>query len=300
MRNEGLSRRGLFGAGAALAASVITGCAAAQGDSAAPEVTPGSSSATPITGGPSGAAPVSARPISTVAAPPAVSPAAVAARYAGARPHGWGVDLPGITSGFPAAGKQLALTFDACGGPGNSEIDQALIDLLVAERVPATLFLNKRWVDADPGRVQRLAANPLFELASHGVAHKPLSVTGRAAYNIAGTASAEEAVHEVWANHERLLALTGRAPRFFRAGTAHYDDVAVAIVTELGETPLGFTVNADFGATASAAQVQRAMSAAAPGGIVLAHMHRPKSGTAAGMAAAIPALRASGFTFVHL
>ncbi|MEV0061607.1 polysaccharide deacetylase family protein [Nocardia sp. NPDC050718] len=243
---------------------------------------------------------MSARPISTVAAPPAVSPAAVAARHAGARPHAWGVDLPGITSGFPAAGKQLALTFDACGGPGNGEIDQALIDLLVAERVPATLFLNKRWVDADPGRVQRLAANPLFELASHGVAHKPLSVTGRAAYTIAGTASAEEAVHEVWANHERLLELTGRAPRFFRAGTAHYDDVAVTIVNELGEIPLGFTVNADFGATASAAQVQRAMSAAAPGGIVLAHMHRPKSGTAAGMAAAIPALRASGFTFVHL
>lgn len=300
MRDEGFSRRGLFGAGAALAASALAGCAAAQGDSAAPEVAGGSSGAAPIAGSPSSAAPVSARPISTVLAPPAVSPAAVAARHAGARPHAWGVDLPGITSGFPAVGKQLALTFDACGGPGNSDIDQALIDVLVAERIPATLFLNKRWIDADPGRVQRLAANPLFELASHGVAHKPLSMTGRAAYNIAGTASADEAVHEVWANHERLLELTGRAPRFFRAGTAHYDDVAVAIVNELGETPLGFTVNADFGATASAAQVQRAMSAAAPGGIVLAHMHRPKSGTAAGMAAAIPALRASGFTFVHL
>ncbi|WP_342801887.1 polysaccharide deacetylase family protein [Nocardia sp. No.11] len=290
MRNEGFSRRELFGAGAALAAGVLTGCAAAQGDSAAPEVAAGHSVAAPPT----------ARPISTVVAPTAVSPAAVAARHAGARPHAWGVDLPGITTGFPASGKQLALTFDACGGPGNSEVDQALLDLLIAERIPATLFLNKRWIDADPGRVQRLAANPLFELASHGVAHKPLSVTGRAAYNIAGTASADEAVHEVWANHERLLELTGRAPRFFRAGTAHYDDVAVAIVAELGETPLGFTVNADFGATASAAQVQRAMSAATPGGIVLAHMHRPKSGTAAGMAVAIPALRAAGFTFVHL
>jgi hypothetical protein len=29
-------------------------------------------------------------------------------------------------------------------------------------------------------------------------------------------------------------------------------------------------------------------------------MHRPKSGTAAGMTAALPALRAAGFTFVHL
>ncbi|TCJ94215.1 polysaccharide deacetylase family protein [Nocardia alba] len=285
MHNAGISRRAIFGVGAALAMGVLTGCTVAQGDSATPRVA-------------DDIAPV--RPISNVMPPPPVSPAAVAARHAGAHPQSWGVDLPGITSSFPAAGKQFALTFDACGGPGNSDIDQALIDLLIAERIPSTLFLNKRWIDADPARVQRLAANPLFELANHGGAHKPLSVSGRSAYKVAGTASAEEAVYEVWDNHQRILELTGRAPRFFRAGTAHYDEVAVEIVRELGETPLGFTVNADFGATAGATQVQRAMSAAAPGGIALGHMHRPRSGTAAGMAAALPALRAAGFTFVHL
>ncbi|MFD3592080.1 polysaccharide deacetylase family protein [Nocardia sp. NPDC058640] len=264
----------------------------AQGDSAVSGGTR-STSAKPVV-------PVSAHPVATAEAAPAFSPAQVAARYAGTAPHQWGVDLPGITSSFPSVGKQFALTLDACGGHGNSDIDQALIDFLTVEQVPATLFLNKRWVDADPARVQRLAANPLFELANHGGAHKPLSVSGRAAYGIAGTGSADEAAYEVWDNHERITQLTGRAPRFFRAGTAHYDEVAVAICHELGETPLGFTVNADFGATASAAQVQRAMSAATPGGIALAHMHRPNSGTAAGMAAAIPALRAAGFTFVHL
>lgn len=288
MVSNGLSRRRLFGACTALTAGFATGCAVAQGDSVASEMT---SRTVP---------PASAHPIATPQAVPPLFPAQVAARHAGTIPHQWGVDLPGITSSFPAGGKQFALTLDACGGPGNSDIDQALIDLLIAEQVPATLFLNKRWVDADPGRVQRLAANPLFELANHGAAHKPLSVSGHSAYKIAGTGSAEEAAYEVWDNHQRLTELTGRAPRFFRAGTAHYDEVAVAIVNELGETPLGFTVNVDFGATASSAQVKRAMSAAAPGGIALAHMHRPRSGTAAGMAAALPALRAAGFTFVHL
>ncbi|MFC9661200.1 polysaccharide deacetylase family protein [Nocardia sp. NPDC127606] len=292
MHSNGLSRRRLFGACAALTAGFATGCAVAQGDSAALEAT-GRTAGQPVS-------PVSAHPIATPELVPAPFPAQVAARHAGAVAHQWGVDLPGITSSFPTGGKQFALTLDACGGPGNSDIDQSLIDLLIAEQIPATLFLNKRWVDADPARVQRLAANPLFELANHGGAHKPLSVSGRSAYKVAGTASAEEAAYEVWDNHQRIIELTGRAPRFFRAGTAHYDEVAVAIVNELGETPLGFTVNADFGATASAAQVQRAMSAATPGGIALAHMHRPRSGTAAGMAAALPALRAAGFTFVHL
>jgi hypothetical protein len=85
-----------------------------------------------------------------------------------------------------------------------------------------------------------------------------------------------------------------------RAGTAHYDDVAVSIVNELGRTSVGFGIDADFGATASAAEVQSAINAAAPGAIAPAHMHRPHSGIAAGMAAALPKIRAVGFIFVRL
>lgn len=286
---DGLSRRRVLGFGGALAAGAAVTCvtgrfsepAAADPDVPRPPVRV-------------------ATPVSSVVSPPAAAPAAVATAHQGEAPRLWGTEMPGILSAFPANGKQIALTFDACGGPGNNEVDQALLDLLVAQGIPATLFVNKRWVDADPDRTRRLGANPLFELANHGDLHKPLSVRGRAAYGIAGTGSAWEAADEVWANHQRLTELTGRAPRFFRPGTAHYDDVAVAIVTELGETPLGFTVNADAGATASAAQVQANMRSSASGGIVLAHFHRPRSGTAAGLTAALPALRSAGYEFVHL
>ncbi len=210
------------------------------------------------------------------------------------------MDLDGITTTIPVTGKQMALTFDACGGPGNNEINDDLIDFLIAREIPATLFLNKRWIDADPGRAARLAANPLFELGNHGTRHCPLSVNGHTAYDIDGTASPQQAVDEVWGNHERLTQLTGQPPRFFRAGTAHYDEVAVAIVHDLGETPVGFSINADAGATYTAAQVRRAMSEVAPGAISIAHMHRPQSGTAPGMSAALPALHAAGYEFVKL
>lgn len=280
----------MLGVGAALAAGfAATGCGTTQNTAltqARASVAPGATTGMR-------AAPVSA-------SPDAGTPVAVAARHAGISPKQWGVELAGITSTFTAAGKQMALTFDACGGTGNNDIDESLVNFLISERIPATLFLNKRWIDANRARTAQLAANPLFELANHGVAHKPLSVNGREAYGIAGTASAREAADEVWANHELLTTITGKPPRFFRAGTAHYDDVAVSIVNELGETPVGFSINADFGATASATRVQSAMNAAAPGAISLAHMHRPRSGTGAGMIAALPKLRAMGFTFVHL
>ncbi|WP_246350123.1 polysaccharide deacetylase family protein [Nocardia barduliensis] len=283
MLDKRISRRRMLGAGAVLAAgAAATGC--------------GTTPITSVAQAETSAAPATSAPLAPVSA----TPTAVAARHARLRPQRWGVDMPGITSTFTAAGKQMALTFDACGGPGNNDIDESLMNFLIAERIPATLFLNKRWIDANRARAAQLAANPLFELANHGVAHKPLSVNGRAAYGIAGTGSAQEAADEVWANHELLSALTGRPPRFFRAGTAHYDDVAVSVVRELGEIPVGFSINADFGATASATEVQSAMNAVAPGAISLAHMHRPHSGTAAGMIAALPRIRAMGYTFVHL
>ncbi|RJO78892.1 polysaccharide deacetylase [Nocardia panacis] len=283
-----MSRRGLFGAAALAAGAVLTGCSSARGESgSAPSTTPKAG----VAGAPKAAPIDEPRPAGS---------AAIAARHAGEQPAQWGMEMPGITSSFAAKGKQMAITFDACGGPDNNDMDDSLVNFLVAQQIPATLFLNKRWIDANPARLAQLAGNPLFEIANHGVAHRPLSVTGRAAYEIAGTKSAQEAADEVWANHERITRLLGKPPRFFRAGTAHYDDVAVRICNEIGETPVGFSINADYGATASSSVVRQNMSAAEPGAISLAHMHRPQSGTGAGMIAVLPKLREQGFTFVHL
>ncbi len=38
----------------------------------------------------------------------------------------------------------MALTFDARGGAGSYDIDASLVNFPIAERIPATLLLNKR------------------------------------------------------------------------------------------------------------------------------------------------------------
>ena len=233
-----------------------------------------------------------------------VDPNAVAAANAGRTPAEWGTDVTGIHSRLVDAGGSdsptLALTFDACGGPKGSGVDTALLDLLAAEQIPATLFLNQRWITANRAAADRLAASPQFEIGNHGTRHLPLSVTGRSAYGIPGTVDAAAAAEEVWSNHELLTELTGRPPRWFRSGTAHYDEVAVAIAIALGEQPVGFTTNGDAGATASTAEVRSALRGAPPGGIVLAHMNQPSGSTTAGLAAALPGLRSRGVRFVTL
>lgn len=222
------------------------------------------------------------------------------ARYGHAVPHTWGFDAPAVVHALPTARRVIALTFDACGGPGGSGYDRALIDFLRRREIPATLFINSRWIDANPAVFRRLAAEPLFEIANHGTRHRPLSVTGRSAYGIPGTRSAAEVYDEISGNRTKLTRLLGTPPRFFRSGTAYCDDVAARIVTALGERFVSFSVNGDGGATFTPEQVRTTVAAAPGGSIVICHMNHPRGGTARGITAAVPQLLATGYSFTRL
>jgi peptidoglycan/xylan/chitin deacetylase (PgdA/CDA1 family) len=291
-----ISRRGALGLGVgALCTAVVAACSRSTSTGSPP----GLSSTAP----PDSVA-VTSSTVATSTTAPAPDPAAVAAANSGRVPTQWGLAVDGVHTQLVDSGSALeptlALTFDACGGPGGSGVDRALLDVLGAEGVPATLFLNRRWIEANPVVVQELVSSPLFEIGNHGTRHLPLSVNGREAYGITGTADADEAAEEVWVNHGVLTDLLGRPPVWFRSGTAHYDEVATAIAQQLGEQPVGFTTNGDFGATASAQQVVGELTAAPAGGIVLAHMNQPASATSAGIATAVAQLRSRGVRFVTL
>ena len=236
-------------------------------------------------------------------------PDAVAARYAGLRPAAWGTDLPGVLRRTPVRtvllrGRQrpvACLTFDACGNPGAGDasngFDTELIAFLRRAGIPATLFISYRWAVGHPRATAELARDHLFEIGNHGTAHRPVTVDGRTAYGRPGTGSAAGAVKEVWQNTRHLEKVTGRRPTLFRSGTAHYDDVGVAIVRSLGQLPVGFARNLDFGATASASVVQQQVFALTAGGIGLGHVNRPAGSTAEGVRAAVGRMRDQGFVF---
>ena len=278
----------------ALAAGMLAGCSRPAGldgggrvPSAGPAAAAGSH--TPVT-----------VPLPVAPAAPALTHAQVVARYGHLRPRTWGFGGPGVVRDLPGSRRLIALTFDACGGRGGSGYDQALIRFLRRREVPATLFLNSRWIDANPAVFRQLAGEPLFEIANHGTRHLPLSVTGRSAYGIAGTRNAGEVYDEVARNQAKLTRLLGVPPRFFRAGTAYCDDVAARIVTAMADRLVSFSVNGDGGATFTPAQVRSTVTAAPGGSIVLCHMNHPGSGTAQGIAAAVPRLMSAGYRFVRL
>jgi len=224
----------------------------------------------------------------------------LAARFGVRKPLQWGETVSGVRTRLDTEEKVVALTLDACGGGKGNGIDTRLMDFLARERIPATLFVNARWIDANPELFRRLAANPLFEIANHGMWHKPASVSGRSVYGIQGTKDTGELVEEIERNARKIEALTGKRPKFYRSGTAYYDEVAVEVANALGHEVAGFSILGDAGATYGPAQVRAALVKAGPGDIIICHMNHPESGTGAGIMAAVPELLRRGFRFVRM
>lgn len=274
----------LTGALAAAGTAVLAGCAPSR------ETTLPSTSSTPVM-------PDTLSGNSSTTTTPPPPPEAYAHRV----PQEFGTHMAGITDTVPSTpgATTIALTFDACGGPAGSGVDQALIDTLREFRVPATLFLNSRWIEANPHATQSLIDDPLFLIQNHGTLHTPLTVTGQSAYGIAGTEDPAAAIREIEDNRE-LLRSFGVESGWFRSGTAHYDDVTVEIARDRGINIAGFSVNGDFGATAPANQVAASIRTAPDGAIVLAHMNQPASGTAAGVRAALEQMRGTSHRFVFV
>lgn len=216
------------------------------------------------------------------------------------QPNQWGEKVTGVMNQMETTDKVIALTFDACGGPYGNGYDEKLIEFLRAEEISATLFFNARWIKENTEIFLELSKDPLFDIENHGTNHLPLSVNGGTAWGINATTSIEEVVDEVVGNQQLIHSLTGENPRFFRSGTAFYDEIAVQIVNDLGLTVVNYDILGDAGATFTSDQVRNALLSAKPGSIALLHMNQPSSGTARGVMEAIPELRKQGFTFVTL
>jgi peptidoglycan/xylan/chitin deacetylase (PgdA/CDA1 family) len=107
-------------------------------------------------------------------------------------------------------------------------------------------------------------------------------------------------VDEIEQNARKITGLTGTRPRYFRSGTAYYDEVAVEVAARLGQEVVGFSILGDAGATYRKEQVTTALLKATPGDIVIMHMNHPEGETAAGVIAAIPELKRRGFGFARL
>jgi peptidoglycan/xylan/chitin deacetylase (PgdA/CDA1 family) len=222
--------------------------------------------------------------------------------FAHAAPGSWGEFVKGVDEDMVTSKKILALTFDACGGPNGSEYDSELINYLRKEKIPATLFVSGKWIDANYSTFLELSKDPLFEIENHGLNHRPCSVDGESEYGIKGTPDVPDAFDEIEANERKIESITGRRPLFFRSATAYTDESCAKIARQLNVTMISFDVlSGDAVPFAPEKTIrQSVLTHVKPGALIIMHFNHPKWNTYEALAKIVPVLKQQGYSFAQL
>jgi len=194
--------------------------------------------------------------------------------------------------------KIAALTLDACGGG----FDADLVAFLIERRIPATIFATRRWLNRNPDAVVQLLVHPdLFDLENHGANHVPAVIgKDRMVYGIPGELDVAHLKREVSQGASAVKKASGTMPRWYRGATAEYDQESLKVIADMGYKVAGFSVNADSGARLSQARIVARLKKVRSGDIIIAHVNRPESDTAEGLAIGLKDLQDRGFRFVKL
>lgn len=191
----------------------------------------------------------------------------------------------------------VALTLDACSGAADSRI----LDALVQNRIPATVFVTARWLKRNPEALRQMLNHAdLFQIENHGARHLPAVDHPASVYGIPAAGSPEAVKAEVSGGALAVTAATGQAPRWYRGATGKYSTSALALIVAEGEAVAGYSLIADDGASLPAPAVVHRLSKARDGDVIIAHVNHPEKPAGQGLVTGILALKAKGYVFVRL
>lgn len=127
-----------------------------------------------------------------------------------------------IKSGSPSC-PGVALTFDLCPVRTGVGYDQALIDYLIEQKIPATFFMSGKWMTKHDQQVRALLQIPFFEVGTHGEVHTHLPLH-----------SADEQKQEILGPVRLLKTKYGHDATLFRPPYGEFNDDTVNVARALG------------------------------------------------------------------
>ncbi|GAB6927381.1 polysaccharide deacetylase family sporulation protein PdaB [Paenibacillus sp. JCM 10914] len=181
--------------------------------------------------------------------------------------------------------KQIALTFDISWGEKRAEpILQVLKDNGVQK---ATFFLSAPWSKTHPDIVNAIKESG-YEIGSHGFKHDNYS-----------TLTDEEIRKQISSAHDILTAMTGQEPNLIRMPNGDFDKRVLSIAQSLNYTVIQWdTDSRDWKNIGVEKIVDRVISKAHPGDIVLMHASDSVKQTHEALPQIIEELRNQGYEFV--
>lgn len=214
-----------------------------------------------------------------------------------------------VVSHGPTDKQKIALTFDADmtpymherlkSGGVKSYYNQAIIDILRKEHVPATIFVTGLWASAYPQVTKELSSDPLFEIGNHSYSHPAFA---RPCFRLAPIDEAKKN-DEFRFSQKTISSVIGYEPRLFRFPGGCYQKSDLALTKKYGLTVVGWNVDSRDAFNWNKNQIIQAVKREArPGAIVVGHLHGSRNApqTAEALPTVISYLREKGYTFVKV
>lgn len=152
---------------------------------------------------------------------------------------------------------KVALTFDASWGADKTE---KIMDILEEYGFKATFFLTGIWVDEYPELVKEINDRGHL-IGNHSANHKHLNEL-----------NAETLQSEIDVTAEKIKAITGYAPTYFRAPFGEYDNKMINALTTRGVQCIQWSVDSlDWKGITAAEITENVVSKLDKGAIVLCH-----------------------------
>lgn len=193
--------------------------------------------------------------------------------------------------------RRVAVTLDAC--PGH--FDSRIAEILVARRIPATIFITKVWMRMNPAGLAFFLKYPdIFTLENHGALHLPAVLGEQRIYGLRVAGSWPAIETEIAEGAAAIQQVTGRHPVWYRGATGLYTPSVVPKIQALGVRVAGYSLNSDAGASFPAELVAARIKAAQDGDVIEGHINQPRRTSGAGIAAGLVALQEAGVCFVRL
>ncbi|WP_019535629.1 polysaccharide deacetylase family sporulation protein PdaB [Paenibacillus ginsengihumi] len=192
---------------------------------------------------------------------------------------------PAAVYNVPTDQKVLALTFDISWGDKRAE---PILKILEEKKVKnATFFISSPWAQTHTELVQQIAKGG-WEIGSHG--HKHTNYSGL---------SDEEIRTQIQTAHRIITETSGKTPRLLRLPNGDFDKRVLRIANELHYTVIQWhTDSMDWKNPGTEEIVNRVVSQAHPGDIVLLHASDSVKQTHEALPVIIDKLREQGYEFV--
>jgi peptidoglycan/xylan/chitin deacetylase (PgdA/CDA1 family) len=189
--------------------------------------------------------------------------------------------------------KKVALTFDACESKTASYFDTSILNYIINNRIPVSIFLSGKFAKRNAKMIKEISQKyPFIAFENHSLSH----------INHMERLKDKKVISEVMENEKLITSITGRKPKYFRFPAGNYNQRDLELVNKTGLKVVHWTYasgDPDKKVTANALEKEIGTKTR-PGNILIFHINGRGWNTGKALPEIVKILGAKGYEFAKL